>query len=294
MHPDRAQHLKGAAICVAGVVTLSPDGLLVRLIATDAATLLFFRGLLMSLALLGFLVLRYRGGVATRFAALGLAGVAAAALFALSTVCFVAAVRATTVANTLFILSAVPLIAAVFSRVFLGEAVAGRTWIASAAVIGGMAVIGADSLRIGAALGELYALMCALGWGGVMVLLRRAMLDEPTPVMALGGAIVALVALGAGPDFVVRPADAVYLGLLGLVVMPVAFGLISYGPRFLPAPEVGLILLLEAILGPLWAWIAVGEVPTPQATLGGAIILGTLALNFLAGWRATTTVPDAA
>ena len=45
-------HAKGLAIGFFGVLTLSPDALLIRLISVDGWTLVFWRGLLMSLTLL--------------------------------------------------------------------------------------------------------------------------------------------------------------------------------------------------------------------------------------------------
>ncbi|MDX1425147.1 MAG: EamA/RhaT family transporter, partial [Kiloniellales bacterium] len=71
-----------------------------------------------------------------------------------------------------------------------------------------------------------------------------------------------------------------------LAVMPAATILIATGPRYLPAPEVSLILLLETVLGPLWVWLALGEVPSQRTFLGGAIVVAALAAHALAARRA--------
>jgi len=55
--------------------------------------------------------------------------------------------------------------------------------------------------------------------------------------------------------------------------------LVLLGPRYLPAPEVGLILLLETVLGPYWVWLALGEDPGARALAGGAIVIGVLVLH---------------
>ena len=52
--------------------------------------------------------------------------------------------------------------------------------------------------------------------------------------------------------------------------------MIGLAPRFLPAPEVSLILRLEALLAPLWVWLVLGEVPSRETLVGGSIILTTL------------------
>ena len=51
------------------------------------------------------------------------------------------------------------------------------------------------------------------------------------------------------------------------------------GPRYIPAAEVGLLMLLESILGPIWVWMTFAEQPGIYTLVGGAIVLSTLALN---------------
>ena len=68
--------------------------------------------------------------------------------------------------------------------------------------------------------------------------------------------------------------DAVWLGLMGLVVLPLAIALITTGPRYLPAPEVSLIMPLEVVLG---VWLVLGAEPGLRAFIGGAIVIAALA-----------------
>ncbi len=103
--------------------------------------------------------------------------------------------------------------------------------------------------------------------------------------IAFGGYLIAATALFFAPALLVTPADALWLGLLGLIVLPVSFGLISLGPRYLPAPEVSLIVLLEAVIGPLWAWAFIGQIPTVTSLVGGVVIIATLAVYFFIGGR---------
>ena len=72
--------------------------------------------------------------------------------------------------------------------------------------------------------------------------------------------------------------------------MPLASGLIALGPRYLPAPEVAMFFLLELILTPFWMWLAFGELPTPQAFAGGALIFATLLGHSL--WRLNWARPS--
>ena len=68
-----------------------------------------------------------------------------------------------------------------------------------------------------------------------------------------------------------------FVVILGIGILPISSTLITLGPRYLPAPEVGLILLLEAILGPLWVWLIIKESPSIQTLIGGILILAALA-----------------
>jgi len=62
-------------------------------------------------------------------------------------------------------------------------------------------------------------------------------------------------------------------------VVPIGTALMFVGPRYIPAAEVGLLMLLESILGPIWVWMAFAEQPGIYTLVGGAIVLSTLALN---------------
>jgi drug/metabolite transporter (DMT)-like permease len=56
----------------------------------------------------------------------------------------------------------------------------------------------------------------------------------------------------------------------------------------LPALEAAVILLLEPVLNPLWAWVVQRETPGAWALLGGAIILGATTVK---SWMEGRRVP---
>lgn len=284
-----SEHAKGLVITSLGVLILTPDSLLVRLIGGDPWALIFWRGLLMAAGLGLGLLLVHRGETLARCRAIGGQGVLAALLISITTLCFIQGLAHTTVANTLIIISASPIFAAIFSRLFLAEAVPLRTWLAIVAVLVGIGILVADSLglvgRQGSVVGDLIALTGAIAFGAAFTVVRRGKAVSMVPASALSGLMSALIALAVGPTLAMAPAAWPLLLLLGLGILPVATALIMLGPRYLPAPEVSLLLLLETVLGPFWVWLVLGEEPSPWALLGGAIVLGTLALHALAGLR---------
>ena len=273
-------HAKGLIITLAGVVVLTPDGLLIRLVSTDQWTLLFWRGLLMGLAILMGLALWHRGDLSARFRAIGPLGLWISLHFAAGALLFVTAISHTSVANTLFIMSTTPLFTAIMARLFLGEPVSSRTWLAISLAVVGIAVIVLGSLDQGSLWGDLAAFATAIVMASSFVLVRRARAQSMVPAMALGGFVTALCALpfGAVPA-AVSSTDLIYLVLMGVIVLPISFSLITLGPRYIPAPEASLIFLLEAVLGPFWVWLVLDEHPGTAAIIGGAIVIVTLAAH---------------
>lgn len=273
--------LRGLLLATAGVAVLSPDSLLVRLIDASDWTLIFWRGVLLGATLGLFTLARYGPQALARARAVGRAGVIAAVLFAGSTILFVLSIRLTAVANTLVIIAAAPLFAAILSRVVLRERQPARTWACVLVVLGGVLLIFYGSIGESSLLGDLCAVGTAICVSANLVTIRRARGVDMIPSVTLSGFIVAVgVSPLATPLAPSAHAFALLL-VLGVLVLPVSFGLITVAPRLLPAPEVSLIMLLEAVLGPLWVWLALGEVPDKATFFGGALILVTLAAHSL-------------
>ncbi|MDX1565593.1 MAG: DMT family transporter, partial [Phycisphaeraceae bacterium] len=240
------EHSRGLVLTFIAVLTLSPDALLVRLISVDTPTLLFWRGLLSGSMLYLLLLLYYRRRLFSMFRATGRIGILAAFVIASGNMFFVSSLRLTTAANTLVILASTPLIAALGTRIFLGEAVPRRTWIAILTAFAGIIILFSGSLGHHSTLGDLLAIGGACCWAGNIVIVRAARPRNMVPANALGNLTVAPLALliGAAP-LSVPPDDYGLLLILGLLVLPVSYGLITLAPRILSAAEVSLILLLE-------------------------------------------------
>lgn len=286
-----ADPVKGLTLAVLGILILTPDTVLMRMVGADAWTILFWRGVLMTVGYVGLLALRYRSGCLAAFAAIGTHGALVTALFALNTILFVVAVATTTVANTLVIMSAAPLFAALIGRVFLGERPPLRTWIAIAIAICGIAVIVGDGLSVGTWMGDLIALAAAVALGAHFVLVRAARPVDMMPAVGLSGLLVAAVALIAADSLALTPVQFGWMALLGLLILPVSFGLLTLAPIYLSAAEVGLVVLLETVLGPLWVWLVLGEEPSGHALIGGAIVITALVMNFVLKRRSLPADP---
>ena len=266
-------------ITTAGVLVITPDSLLVRLIETDVWSLLFYRGLFVALALAAFFAIRYGREMPSFIRAVGRVGILAGCLSAVNNILFVLSLTLTTAANTLVIISAAPLFAAVFSRVVLKEAIAPLTWLAVLVVFIGISAIFFGSIGGGSLIGDLCAIGAACFFAGHLTALRYKKGTNMMPAVALAGFLTAVVAFPLAASLSINSRDLALLALMGFVMLPVALGLIALGPRLISAPEVGLLALVEAILGPYWVWLVVNEVPAVQTVLGGILILGTLLVH---------------
>tara|TARA_B110000014_G_scaffold219939_1_gene175726 strand:- start:543 stop:1439 length:897 start_codon:yes stop_codon:yes gene_type:complete len=275
----------GVLIVVCGVMVLTPDGLLTTLISADIWTMLFWRGFLMAIALTIYSVLTYK--VKTNTQNFGIYDretvkytIAVALLFAISSISFVTAIVNTNVANTLFLITISPLFAAGFAFIFLREPVSKMTIIASLITIIGMAIIFGDGIGKGDLIGDLAAVLAAASWAGTLVILRKSAISNISLTIATGGYIIAVISLVFAPTLQMSTNDIIWVGLQGLIILPLSFGLISLGPKYLPASEVSLIVLLEAVFGPLWAWVFIKQLPSSASLIGGLIIIATLTVYF--------------
>lgn len=275
---ERSEHFKGLLLVFTAVLILSPDALLVRLITCDIWVLLFWRCLLTSITTTLLLYLRYRQRLWQSFRAIGRTGLYSSATIVCGSIMFVNSLKQTAAANTLIILAATPVLSSLLSYLFLREKIARRTWLAIAICFGGILLIFSGSLSSGLLLGDLLALGATCMWATNIVILRRGRDVNMIPANVLGNLAVVPIALffSGGNPLLLSSSDAGYLLLLGGLLLPVSFAMITLGPRYLPAPEVSLVLLIETILGPIWVWWALQEVPHPTTLVAGLLILGTL------------------
>jgi drug/metabolite transporter (DMT)-like permease len=156
-----------------------------------------------------------------------------------------------------------------------------------AVAMGGVAFIFSGSVESGNLLGDLAAVGAAAAFGAEFVIIRRHRDVNMVPAMGLGGLVAAILMLPLAAPTSITASDFGYLATSGFVVLPLGFGLLAVAPRYLPGAEVGLITLLETILGPFWVWLAIGEEPGVRTLIGGTVVVGTLAVNTVLLLRGT-------
>ena len=276
----KSMHAKGLLITACGVLVISPDGLLTRLITTDHWTMIFWRALFLSFGMWLVINLVYPNRAWQQYKTVRGPGLLMVGAYSLGTISFIFAITHTSVANTLVILSATPLFAAIIGRLLLHEKIQPRTMVAILLVCIGITVMASGSAgQEGGLLGDLAAILGSFFLACGFSFVRRFPGVSAFSAISCSGLLTAVMILPLASPLAVSQADVGYLLIMGLYMLPIGTALMFLGPRYIPAPEVGLLLLLESILGPVWVWLALGEEPGVSTLLGGAIVISTLAVN---------------
>ncbi len=272
-------------VMLAGVA-FSFVGIVVRFVeAADGWQIVFYRstGLLPTILIL--VLWRGRGRVVPAFRAAGWNAVIGGLFLAGGFTSMIFAIINTTVANTLFIFAAGPFLTAILARLVLGERVKSHTWMAMVVAAIGVAAMVGGSIGGGRLLGDLSALFAAFCLAGFAVSLRAGRQAEMLPATVLG-AVFSMVLCAAMMDgFVVPWRDMALCLMLGSVVIGTGLTLLTFGSRYVPAAELGLLALTEVVLGPLWVWLAIDETPEALALFGGGMVLAAVVFQSLSGRR---------
>ena len=283
-------YAKGVACVLIAGVLWSIAGLVVRLIDNAGEwQILFYRSVFLVITLVAYIGLRNRGRVTTAFRTAGVNAVWAGVFLGSGFACWIFAMTHTTIANALFILAASPLMAAWVAKLALGEAIRRVTLVCMIVSILGIAIMVGAGAMTGNLSGSLFALGAAFAFSLFSVTLRKGKAVDMTPAVCWAGVWATLLAaamLSFGPrGFSVSFHDLLLCGLLGFVQVGLGLILFTIGSRHIPAGELTLLSLTEVVLGPVWVWLGVGEVPTLYTMVGGLIVLGAISAQALSGVR---------
>jgi len=204
-----------------------------------------------------------------------------AVAYAATVTLVVLATRLTTAANAIFLQYTAPLHVAVFGIWFLREKPSRADWWALLAILGGMLLFFLEQLGPSGLYGNLAALGSGLGFAWLTLFLRRQKEADPVASIILGNALAALIGLPFMFDSAPDARGWLALLLLGVVQIGIPYWLYALAVRRVTAIESVLLATLEPVLNPLWVFLLLGEVPGRLPLLGGAVIIGTVAIRSL-------------
>ena len=273
--------LPGPLLIFLGALSLSFGGLIVK--SFEGATLwqiLFWRSLFFSLTILAFLILTYKKKTLESFYVSGLPGLFGGIILSFGFCGYVFAMYNTTVANTNFIISLQILFLAVFGYFFLKEKIYAITLTSIILAITGVLVMVGNSLTPGEFTGNLAAFTMPITFAVLIMIVRKYPTVDMVPAQFVAGISSCIIGFLLSNKIMISPND-IFLGFLaGFFQVGFGFIFITIGARTTPSAMVGIIMLSESVLGPIWAFLFVSERPSMFGLIGGAIILFAVLLQF--------------
>jgi drug/metabolite transporter (DMT)-like permease len=269
---------RGQIYVALAAIAWSTAGVLQRQLTLDTSTQVVGRAAFAGAALLAFVAVVDRGRLLHSFRSVGFAGVALALCLAAASGSFIAALNHTSVARVLFILAVSPVLAALLARVTLGEPITRRTAMAMALALAGVALmLGAPGE--GSLVGDGLSFVAAFAFAVMVVITRWRHDVSMAPATCLSQVILVAAFLPFATPGEIGGDDVAWLGALGIGQIGLGFALLTVGARLIPAAQVGLITLLEVVLGPVWVWLALDERPSTLTLVGGAIVIVAIVIQ---------------
>lgn len=270
---------KGYLLAIIGIIILSPDALLIRLVGDDPWLINTWRGLVGGIMVLVYARILIGADVFRNLKSAGWWVLWASLAIGISNVAFVYSIVHSNVTDVLVIIAFTPLVSALLSALFLNEKIALRTWIAAIVCGLGLLLLFSQNMGGSESIGLLTAVICAVTMAINFVIVRGNPETDLTPTVGFGSLLNGIVGLSIAPQIMPEAAQIMPLAIMVLIVGPLSFVLLLMSLRYITAPETGLIMLAEAILGSLWVWLIINEQPTSLTVLSGLLIISTLIVH---------------
>ena len=142
-------------------------------------------------------------------------------------------------------------------------------------------LITAHCPNTGSMLGNLAALFVPINFAFLILLIRKYPNLDLVPALFFGGFIIMFFSFFMTDTIVVSKHNIIVGFLLGSFQHAFGFVCIVIGARSTPAVAVGLLMLVETLLGPFWVWVFLSEIPPMSVFIGGGIIILAVILKTL-------------
>ena len=269
-----------------GYVVASFSGLIVRLLEVGPMVMNFYRALFLMCAVMILLAIRHRGAAVVRVIGVGWPGLLAGMMLAVTVITFIQSLTHTTVANTLFVLGAIPFVTAALAWMFLSERPNSATLVTMAIAFGGIVIMIGEGFTAGSAYGNVMAVLATLCFAIYAVLVRRYRQIDMLPAILISTFIImAVVALMRQGELEISRQGLLLCLLWGGVMSGFTSAVFIFASRHVVAAELTLFMLLEFALGPVWVWLFINEIPSRWTLVGGVLVISALVGRSLSEFR---------
>ena len=273
--------LPGPFLVFLGACSLSFGGLIVK--SFEGATLwqiLFWRTVFFLIVISLYLTLTYKKQIFRSFYNLGFPGFFGGFILSLGFSGYVFAMYNTTVANANFIIQTQTIFLAIFGYFFLKEKISAITLTSIILAISGILLMVGSSLSPGQMSGNVAAFIMPISFATLILVVRKYPTVDMVPAQFVAGVFALLIGYLMSEKIMISPND-IFLGFLaGFLQLGLGFIFITIGAQRTPSAMVGIIMLTEAVLGPLWAWLFINEQPPFIVIIGGSIVIFAVLLQF--------------
>ena len=274
--------IPGYLLLLFGGFCLSWGGLIVRTFeTTNAWDILFLRTIFFFFGVSLFLLLTYKKNALKIIKNSGIPGLIGGFVMSFSFISFVFAMMNTTVANVVFIISTQTMFLAIFGYFYLKERVSLISFVSIVLAMSGITIMIGDSIFSGTLFGNLIALTIPISFSILVMLVRKNANLDLVPAVWYASILSGVYSIIMVESFNFSNHDILMGFLLGVPQLTFGFICITIGSRTTRSVTVGLLMLSETLLAPLWVWIFLNEVPPLSVFIGGAIIIFALVVKSL-------------
>ena len=197
----------------------------------------------------------------------------------------------TTVANTNFIITTETIFLAAFGYFFLKEKINSITFISIILGMSGILLILGSSLSIQSSeqfIGNIVAFLTPISFVVLIIIIRKSPNVDMVPAQFIAGVFSAIIGYFIAGEVSISPHDLFLASVAGFFQIGFGFILITIGSQTTTSAVVGVLMLTEAVFGPLWAWLFIDEALPKSVLIGGCIIIFSILLLSIARhkkWR---------
>lgn len=268
---------------VIGGVLFSTGGVAIKAATLTGWQLSCFRSFVAGVAVL-LLVPNARHGWSWRSLVVAVPYAATFTLFTLAN-------KLTTAANAIFLQDTAPFYILLLGPLLLGERIRRNDIALMLALIIGLGLIfnsiqDSSEIATNPELGNLLATCAGLSWALTVIGLRWIAIrskkhkEQPEAAVVTGCFLASLMAVFFSfPVESSTTVDWLIIFYLGVFQIGLAYSLIAKGIRSISALETSLLLLVEPVFSPIWAWLLLAENPGFLSILGGSLVISATAIH---------------
>jgi len=279
--------IPGPLLVFLGAFCLSFGGVIVKSFEdANLWQILFWRQAFFAIIVALYLIIIYKKNFFKSFYNSGLSGFIAGFVLSVGFTAYVFSMYNTTVANTNFIITTETIFLAIFGYFFLKEKVNIITAISIIIGMAGVIFILGSSLSIQSNeqfIGNIVAFLTPISFVILVIIIRKSPNVDMVPAQFIAGVFTVIIGFFIVGKLSVSPHDLFLALLAGFFQIGFGFILITIGSQTTPSAVVGVLMLTEAVFGPLWAWLLINEIPPISVIIGGGFIFFSILLQTFYG-----------